>query len=445
MRNMDRGQIEAIRAAAHPLQRSASDFDLLLERIGDASVVLLGEASHGTHEFYHARAELTRRLIEEMGFDAVAVEADWPDAYRANRYVRGVGDDPDAERALSGFERFPAWMWRNTDVVDFIGWLRDYNDALARGRPRVGFYGLDLYAMYASMAAVVEYLESVDSALAADARRRYACFEDFGGDSQAYGYAAHVGMTKACEDEAVQQLTALQRRAADLSRRDGGVPEDELFNAEQNARLVVNAEAYYRSMFTDRANSWNLRDGHMTETLAALRRHLAQKGQRARIVVWAHNSHLGDARATEMGAGGELNVGQLVREAWPRDCVLVGFTTDHGTVTAASDWDAPAERKRVRPALDGSYEALFHAAGIDRFLLLLDDARLSGLDESRLERAIGVIYRPQTERASHYFRAHLRRQFDAVFHFDRTRAVEPLEASVRWTEGEVPETFPHGV
>lgn len=442
---MDRELIEGIRAAAHPLQRSASDFDPLLERIGDASVVLLGEASHGTHEFYGARAELTRRLIEEKGFDAVAVEADWPDAYRANRYVRGAGDDPDAERALSGFERFPAWMWRNTDVVDFIGWLRDYNDALVRGRPRVGFYGLDLYAMYASIAAVVEYLESVDSALAADARRRYACFEEFGGDSQAYGYAAHIGMMQACEDEAVQQLTALRQRAADLSRRDGGVPEDEFFYAEQNARLVVNAEAYYRSMFSGRAISWNLRDRHMTETLAALRRHLAQKGQQARIVVWAHNSHLGDARATEMGAGGELNVGQMVREAWPQDCVLVGFTTDHGTVTAASDWDAPAERKRVRPALDGSYEALFHATGIDRFLLLLDDARLSGLDEPRLERAIGVIYRPQTERVSHYFRAHLRQQFDAVIHFDRTRAVEPLEATARWTEGEVPETFPHGV
>lgn len=436
--------LEQLHAAVHPLEDARADFAPLLARIGDAHIVLLGEASHGTHEFYRARAQLTQLLIEQKGFDIVAVEADWPDAYRVNRYVRGMGDDGDAEEALRGFRRFPTWMWRNTDVVDFVGWLRSYNDALPAGATRVGFYGLDLYALYASIAAVIEYLESVDPTLAVEARSRYGCFEDFGEDSQAYGYAAHAGLAVACEAEALRQLAELERRAAELSQRNGRIPEDEYFYAEQNARLVVNAEAYYRAMFGGRASSWNLRDRHMAETLSALRRYFARKGQEARVVVWAHNSHLGDARATEMSAAGELNVGQLVRQAHADDCVLVGFTTNHGTVTAASSWDAPAERKRVRPALPGSWEALFHAAGIERFLLSLNDERLSAFDATRLERAIGVIYRPQSERTSHYFHARLRRQFDAVIHYDRTRAVEPLEQGAVWVEGEVPETFPHG-
>jgi erythromycin esterase-like protein len=437
--------VAAVRATARRLERAPSDFDPLLERVGDARVVLLGEASHGTHEFYRARAELTRRLITEKGFGLIAIEADWPDAYRVNRWVRGMGGDRDAEEALRGFERFPTWMWRNSDVLDFAGWLRDHNDNLAAEATRVGFYGLDLYSLHRSMRAVVEYLEQVDPELARRARARYACFDRFGEDSQRYGYAATLGLSPGCEREVVGQLVEMRRQAAELASRDGRIPEDEYFYAEQNARLVVDAESYYRTMFRGRVESWNLRDRHMADTLAALLRHFSAPGAPARAVVWAHNSHIGDARAMEMGAAGELNVGQLARVAFGSAAMLVGFTTGSGTVTAASDWGGPAERKRVRPALEDSVEDVFHGTGIDRFLLMLDEPALGPLDEPRLERAIGVIYRPETERASHYFGARVRRQFDAVIHHDHTRAVEPLERTVVWEAGEAPETFPTGL
>ncbi len=436
--------INGVSSAARRLERAPSDFDPLLERIGDASVVLLGEGSHGTHEFYRARAELTRRLITEKGFNAVAVEADWPDAYRVNRWVRGTGEDADAEEALGDFERFPTWMWRNTDVLDFVGWLRDHNDGLPPGTPRVGFYGLDLYALNTARRAVLEYLDQVDTELARRARHRYACFDSFGEDPQVYGRAAWLG-APTCETDVVNQLVDMQRRATELARRDGRIPEDEYFFAEQNARLVVDAEAYYRSMFGPRNASWNLRDRHMTDTLRALLGYLRSKGQPGRIVVWEHNSHIGDARATQMGAEGQLNVGQLSRQAFGRDVVLVGFTTFSGTVTAASDWDEPPQRMRLRPALPASYEALFHASGIDRFLLLLDDPRVRGLETPRLERAVGVVYRPETERQSHYFLARLTGQFDAVLHHDHTRALEPLERPAGWPAGEAPETYPTGL
>jgi erythromycin esterase-like protein len=312
-----------------------------------------------------------------------------------NRFVRDKSEDADAEEALRGFQRFPTWMWRNSDMLDFVGWLRDYNDALPAGSARVGFYGLDLYALYTSIEAVLNYLQQVDPELALQARRRYACFDHFE-DAQSYGYSAVSGLAPGCQREAVQQLLALQRSAAELARRDGRIPEDEFFFAEQNARLIVDAEAYYRSMFGGRVDSWNLRDQHMAETLNALLRHFAAKGQAARIVVWEHNSHIGDARATDMGHAGQWNVGQLVRQQHADAALLVGFTTCTGTVTAASDWDQPAERKVVRPALPESYEALFHETGIDRFLLLLDDPTLALLDRPRLQRAIGVIYRTET-------------------------------------------------
>jgi erythromycin esterase-like protein len=438
---------EAIRRAAHPLAGHAGDYDALLELVGDARVVLLGEASHGTHEFYHERARITRRLIEEKGFTTVAVEADWPDAYRVNRFVRGVGDDASASDALGGFRRFPTWMWRNTDVLDFVAWLREYNGALPSGAARVGFYGLDLYSLFGSIEAVIRYLDDVDPEAGQRARQRYSCFDHFGEDSQAYGYAAELGVTPSCEDAAVQQLIDLQRRAGELAGRDGRIPEDEFFFAEQNARLVRNAEEYYRSMFRGRVSSWNLRDRHMAETLDALVRHFQAKGEAAKVVVWEHNSHIGDARATEMGDQGEWNVGQLARERYGDSAVLVGFTTHSGTVTAASDWDAPTERKRVRPGMTGSYEALFHGVGIPDFLLPLrgDPDLADALRPARLERAIGVIYRPETERLSHYFNANLADQFDAVIHLDRTRAVEPLEPTEEWHAGEdAPPTFPSG-
>ena len=432
-----------LRAAAHALDGTERDHRPLLDQVGDARFVLLGEGSHGTHDFYHERAEITKRLIIEKGFAAVAVEADWPDAYRVNRYVRGDGDDRDANAALSGFERFPTWMWRNTVVLDFVEWLRNVNQS-RNENTRTGFFGLDLYSLFNSMRTVVDYLERVDPEAAKRARYRYSCFEHFGEDSQAYGYVASFDLSRSCEAEAVNQLVEMQRRAMEYLSRAAG---DEFFDAQQNARLVKNAEEYYRSMFRGRQSSWNLRDTHMAETVDSLIAYLERHHGASKIVVWAHNSHLGDARATEMGTRGELNVGQLIRQKYGSDSVLVGFTTYTGTVTAATDWDDPGEQKHVRPALPDSYELGFHDLGIPRFFLRLGDsaAGTALLAKPRLERAIGVIYRPETERVSHYFRADLRRQFDAIFHFDETRALEPLEKPEPWHDVELPETYPTGI
>jgi erythromycin esterase-like protein len=437
--------LESIREAAVRLTGQAADFDPLLDFIGDSQFVLLGEASHGTHEFYRTRAELTQRLIEEKNFIAVAAEADWPDAYRVNRYVRHVSDDANAEQALTGFQRFPTWMWRNTDVVAFVEWLRTHNEPLPASRC-AGFYGIDLYSLSASVQAVLRYLDKADPAAAKRARQRYSCFDHYAEDTQAYGYAATVGLTEPCEREVVSQLVEMQRNALELARRDGRLAEDEFFFAEQNARVVKNAEEYYRSMFGGRVESWNLRDQHMVETLQALVAHLERDVKNPKIVLWAHNSHLGDARATQMSQRGEWNVGQLVREQYDDAARLIGFTTYTGTVTAASDWDAPAECKRVRPSLPDSYERLFHETELQDFYLLWRDTKVAPqLRRERLERAIGVIYRPESERMSHYFEACLPSQFDAVIHFDETSAVEPLERTPRWISGEPEETYPTGI
>ncbi len=405
------------------------DYDALIERARNAKVVLLGEASHGTHEFYQERARITQRLISELGFDAVAVEADWPDAYRINRYVRGESDDADAEAALGDFQRFPRWMWRNEVVRDFVGWLRNWNDAQPADGMRAGFYGLDLYSLSSSMQSVIHYLDKIDPEGAQRARARYACFDHFGDDPQAYGYQTTRGVTEPCENEAVGQLVELQRRAGELANRNGRVAADEFFFAEQNARLARNAEAYYRAMFYGRISSWNLRDRHMAETIDALVPHLRGRNgpTGGRIVVWAHNSHLGDARATEMGAGGELNVGQLMRQRYGDDALLIGFSTYTGTVTAAHNWDQPAQRYRVRPGLPGSWEELLHETGRDRFVFDIPKSGVLAdeLREPRLQRAIGVIYRPETERFSHYSEVQLPDQFDALIHLDVTSALHP--------------------
>jgi erythromycin esterase-like protein len=436
--------LEAIWKSALPITGAAADYDPILELCGDARLILLGEATHGTHEFYRARAEITKRLIVEKGFAGVAVEADWPDAYRVNRYVHGRGEDGDSEEALTGFRRFPTWMWRNADVLDLVGWLRAHNDAQRGDAPRAAFYGIDLYSLYASIEAVIAYLDGVDPPAAQRARQRYACFDRFEENGALYGQAAGLGLHPSCETAVIHQLLDLQQRSLGAAEAGRGHDDDERFAAEQNARLIRSAEQYYRSMFGGRTSSWNLRDQHMMETLEALVAHLDREGRRARLVVWAHNSHLGDARATSMGAHGELNVGQLARERFHEDAVLIGFSTYSGTVTAASDWDEPAERKSVRPALEGSYEALFHQVRLPRFVLPLREAceAREALAEPALERAIGVIYRPDTERQSHYFHARLSDQFDAIIHFDETRAVEPLERTSGWITGEPPETYP---
>jgi erythromycin esterase-like protein len=421
-----------------------TDYERLLELVRERRFVLLGEASHGTHDFYRERARITRRLIEEAGFTAVAVEADWPDAYRVNRYVLGQSTDADATAALADFRRFPAWMWRNTDVVDFIEWLRSRNEAHPQ-RARAGFYGLDLYSLRASMEAVVAYLAAMDPDAASVARQRYACFDHVRGEGPEYGHAVALDLMVPCENEVVAQLIDLRRQAARLLSRDGWAAEDELFFTIRNARLVSNAERYYREMYRGRVSSWNLRDEHMAETLQALASHLDRRLGRSRVVVWEHNSHVGDARATESGAAGELNVGQLVRARWPSDSLLVGFTTHHGRVTAASDWGEPAERKHVRPAIADSYEHLFHQAGVKQFLLPLGAGSRCSLGGPRLERAIGVIYRPETERVSHWFHARLPAQFDVVIHLDETSATEPLERTALWDAGEARETYPSGL
>lgn len=446
--------VDAVRRYAMPLSGAPTDFDALLRRVGDAHFVLIGEASHGTHEFYRIRAEITKRLIRDKGFTAVAVEADWPDAYRINRFVRGRGEDPDATEALGGFRRFPQWMWRNADVLDFVGWLRTWNDSVDDSRRRAGFYGLDLYSMRASMQAVVDYLRQVDPDAARRAETRYGCFRHFGGDMTDYALATSSGEAISCEAEVVAQLMELHRNAGEYVRRDGRFDPDAVFYVEQNARVVRNAEQYYRAMIRGGVGSWNLRDKHMAATLDTLVHHLQTPRRQPRIVVWAHNSHLGDARWTEMSARGETNVGELVRVRHAHDVVNIGFTTWSGTVTAASDWGEPARRKAVRPGLPGSYEALLHEAAMGgesamrNFMLVFDenhhtrDELRHALDGPMLERAIGVIYRPDTERQSHYFNAYLPRQFDVVLHYDTTRAVEPLERSARWTRGDAPETYP---
>src|SRR5204862_2407530 len=437
---------EFVREIAQPLSGGVNDYDGLLKLIGDAQFVLMGEATHGTHEFYSERAAITKRLIAEKGFSVVAIEADWPDSARVHRYVRGNMADANTNEALSGFSRFPIWMWRNTVMVDFVEWLRRFNRDIDPKQAPVGFYGMDLYSLHASIKAVLKYLAKVDPDSAKRAQLRYSCFDHFSRQPQEYGYATTVGAMEPCEDEVVEQLVELQQKATEFLNRDGEVAAEELFFAEQNARLVKNAEQYYRSMFRGRASSWNLRDRHMVETIEALVAHLDGSRQ-PKAIVWAHNSHLGDARATEMSQHGELNVGQLVRERFGSEAVLIGFSTDHGTVTAASDWGARADRKRVRPALQGSYEKLFHETGLPRFWINLRDAdeKIDVLREPRLERAIGVIYRPETERLSHYFQARLSKQFDAVIHIDETHAVEPLERTSIWDEGELPETYPFQV
>jgi erythromycin esterase-like protein len=433
-----------LRARIGRLSGDAGDYDRLLATIGEARIVLLGEASHGTHEFYEERARITRRLIEEKGFGAVAVEADWPDAYRVNRYVHDASEDIDAEEALGDFRRFPTWMWRNRAVVDFVEWLRRHNEARGEDSSKIGFYGLDLYALHAAMKAVLRYLERADPASAEIARQRYACFDHFGPDPQTYGLIAGKEIEKSCQDAVVAQLVEMLKRRPTAAAPHEGLLGDELFAAQQNARLVKNAEAYYRAMFLAPELTWNLRDRHMAETFEALAAYLDQKAQSPKIVVWAHNSHLGDARATDRSQLGEINLGQLIRETHQNDAFLVGFTTYRGTVTAASRWDGPAERKIVRPALPRSYEALLHAVSSDRFQLDLRDSSDS-VPRRLLERAIGVVYRPETERASHYFHADLAAQFDALLHFDETRAVEPLERNSQWDAGELGETYPFGV
>ncbi len=426
-----------IAAAVEPLPplEDAEAFGARFDRFGQARVVLLGEATHGTSEFYRARAAITRRLIERHGFGIVALEADWPDAARLDRWVR---DRPAAPADGPAFARFPTWMWRNEEMRDFVAWLRARNAALPPGR-RAAVRGLDIYSLGASIESVLGYLDRNDPDAARAARKRYGCLTPWQAEPADYGRAVLFGAREPCEEAAVAQLhDLLEQRLRPPAADD---PEA-LFDATQNARVVRSAEQYYRLMYRSGTESWNLRDRHMFDTLRAL---LDHGGPEAKAVVWAHNSHVGNAAATAMGWQGEFNVGELCRTAFGEGAALVGFGTDRGTVLAAHDWGGPAEIMRVRPALPGSHEALFRESGLPRALLDLRgrDVR-AALARPRPERAIGVVYRPDTERRSHYFEAVLPEQFDAFAWFAETAAVTPLVEAAGRAQGGA-ETFPFGV
>jgi len=426
-----------IRESAEPIADiDEVDLSPLLERIGDARVVLLGEATHGSSEFYRMRARITRELIAQRGFTIVAVEADWPDAARIDRYVRDAAAVPSVEPA---FTRFPTWMWRNGEVHEFVEWLRDWNAGVADPARRAGFHGLDLYSLFTSISAVLRYLDEVDPDTAAVARRRYACLSPWERDPAVYGRAAVTGRYRSCEEPVTRMLRDMLERRVDYAASDG----ERFLDAAQNARLVANAERYYRAMYYGAADSWNLRDHHMFDTLMML---LDSRGPGARAVVWEHNSHVGNAAATEMSARGEFNIGQLCRERFGKDAFLVGFGTDHGTVAAADDWGAPMREMQVRPSHPESYERLFHEAGLPACLLPLGAAARPAvreeLESPRLERAIGVIYRPESELQSHYFQAVLPLQFDEYIWFDETHAVHALPAMVG---AGLPDTYPFGL
>ena len=413
----------------------AADLHPLMQRIGSARIVLLGEATHGTSEFYRMRERITRELIVSKGFRFVAIEADWPDAARVDHYVRHFQYPPSEWTA---FARFPTWMWRNTEVRDFVSWLRKYNGATEAGE-RVAFHGLDLYSLYDSIRSVLNYLDEVDPDSAKVARERYGCLTPWQRDPATYGHAALTGSYPTCESDVARTLADLLAKRRAYAEHDG----ERFLDAEQNARLVADAERYYRIMYYGSRASWNLRDSHMFETLKNL---LAFHGADSKAVVWAHNSHVGNAAATEMAARGEHNIGQLCRKEFGDRAYLVGFGTHSGTVAAASEWDGPMEVKKVRPAHPNSYEQVCHATGLARFMLGLrgraDLCGPKGLGKERLERAIGVIYRPETELASHYFQANLPRQFDEYVWFDDTRAVTPLDTAE--IKG-LPDTYPFGV
>jgi len=407
--------------------------DGLLDRIGEARVVLIGEATHGTSQFYEMRARITRELIERRGFSIVAIEADWPDAAMIDRHVRGRAGPPLRE---APFARFPTWMWRNHEMRRFVDWLAEHNRAAERGSAKVSVCGLDLFSLNNSIGAVLEYLDRVDPAAAEAARVRYGCFSPWETDPATYGRATVSGRLPGCEREAVAILTGLLMRRLEYLAGDG----EAFFDAQRNATVVREAERYYRTMYYGSRESWNLRDIHMFDTLQAA---LAHRGEKARAVVWAHNSHVGDASATEMGARGELNLGQLCRQAHGESAHLIGFGTDRGTVAAASNWDEPMRIMSVCPAHEDSYERLCHETGVGAFLLHLRRPRDKTLREElfapHLERAIGVIYRPETELPSHYFQASLPAQFDEYIWFDETTAVQPLRAH---EVAGVPETYP---
>lgn len=441
---------DALRGIAHPLE-TAADLDPLIDAIGDTRYVLLGEASHGTHEFYTWRAALSKRLIQEKQFSFIGVEGDWPDCYRVNRYVKGMPDSGEsAEEVLHAFDRWPTWMWANREVVELAEWLREHNRHLS-AEQQAGFYGLDVYSLWQSMEAVVDYLEKIDPNFARAAKRAYTCFEPYHEDERAYARATTALVPTSCEDEAVAVLRALRAKAPEY-KEDG---REAYFNAEQNALVARGAELYYRTMVRGGPTSWNVRDHHMVDTLDRLMTH---HGSRGKAIVWEHNTHIGDARFTDMARSGMVNVGQLVRQdhgesPTSRDgVIIVGFGTHHGSVIAGEEWGEPMQRMQVPDARDGSVEELLHRTGPEETapsnkLLIFngeDDSGIPGFDAPLGNRAIGVVYDPRMERYGNYVSTIVPRRYDAFLFIDETRALDPLHMPVKVT-GEVPETYPSGM
>lgn len=438
-------------------------YDNILEGIGNAKVVMIGEASHGTEEFYYHRAEITKRLIEDKGFSCVCVEGDWPDCYLINNYVKGKAG---LKESFSKFTRFPLWMWRNHQTIKFARWLKDHNSALENDTKKVGFYGLDLYSLHSSMHEVLKYLQEHDPAAAKKARERYACFDHFSGDAQEYGMETCYGMKKSCENEVVTQLTDMRLAYAKSLKENHDLnKENEYFSALTNAIVVKDSEEYYRGMFTNK-NTWNMRDSHMTETLDSILKHITAVKQQdkdqsmAKAVVWAHNSHLGDSSFTDSRRIGQKNVGQYVRAKYGLESTFnIGFSTYSGTVTAASEWSEPGVTMKVRPSDPETWEYAFHQTGIPNFHLrfranpstkgltleeknLVEDIK----DQNLLERAIGVIYRPRTERMSHLFTANVCKQFDCMIHIDYTNALKKIDEGIgERSHEDMAETFPFEV
>lgn len=402
-------------------------YESLLEQIADSRYVLIGEATHGTKEFYEKRIDITKELILKKDFMAVIIEGDWPDAHRVHRYIQGDEDIQSSFDALKEFKRFPTWMWRNKTIPPFIDWLKNYNQSIKIVNEKIGFFGLDLYSLNASIKAVIDYLESVDPIEAKIAHSRYACFDNLGLDPQDYGYLISKKLKKPCVEESINQLLEMQHYAFKYISRNL-TNEDSHFFATQNARIIKNAENYYRTMFSGDVSAWNIRDKHMVETINIISDYLEQKFNKpAKLVIWAHNSHLGDARATEMRERGEINVGQLVKEEHTKT-FSIGFSTYEGHVLAANNWDEIPQAKKISPGLQGSFEELFHECKYKNFILpLKGNYELDHyLKIPRLQRAIGVLYRPQTERDSHYFFTRLPYQFDSIIHLDKTSALQTL-------------------
>lgn len=421
---------------ATPLHDS-HDLDPLMERIGNARIVMLGEASHGTHEYYTWRSRITKRLIREKGFQFIAVEGDWPDCYKINRYIKHYDkENTQALDVIRQFSRWPTWMWANWEVIALTEWLHQYNDALP-GQERIGFYGLDVYSLWDSLHEIRQYLGRVDPGLLPAADDAFQCFEPYRRDEgRSYARAARM-VTDSCEQEVINMLTDIRLR---MAYHDHDV--EAAFNAEQNALITVNAEKYYRSMLEGGAASWNIRDQHMQETLERL---LKFHGRNARAIVWEHNTHIGDARATDMAAEGMFNIGELARKRFgDEEVVLVGFGSYSGTVVAGDNWGAPMKTVKVPEAMSGSWESLMHEAGESDKLLLMDTLQdgWAVIDEPIGHRAIGVVYNPRFEQYGNYVPSVMPARYDAFIYLDNTKALHPLDVNA--DTHKMPETYPFG-